>query len=184
VWQGVQVVGVLVLLVTALWYAGVIELPWEDNREAATVVLAEADGETLTTVDAEVADSRKERRRGLSGHDSLGDGEGMLFVHADEGTRTYVMREMDFAIDMVFVAGNGTVTEIASAPAPGPNEDGESITRSGYARYVLELPRGYADEVGLSVGDVVGIDFENGGTAGEESVAARIATPTSGLAEG
>ncbi len=166
-WRGVQVVGVAVLLVTTLWYAGVIELPWEGGRDSATVVLVDADdGAELATVDAEVADTRKERIRGLSEHESLDDGNGMLFVHDEQGSQTYVMREMDFAIDIVFVAANGTVTKVASAPAPGPNEDGESITRSGTARYVLEVPRGYADEVGLSVGDTVRIEFDDGSTAG------------------
>jgi len=166
VWRGVQVVGVVILLGAALWYAGVVELPWESDHDGATVTLVDEDETTLTTVDAEVADSRKERIRGLSEHESLDDGEGMLFVHDEEGTQTYVMREMDFPIDMVFVAANGTVTKVASAPAPGPDEDGESITRSGQARYVLEVPRGYADEVGLSAGDQVHIEFEDGSTAG------------------
>jgi len=166
-WRVVQVLGVAALLVATLWYAGVIELPWESDNDAATVTLVDGDdGAELATVDAAVADTRKERIRGLSEHESLDDGEGMLFVHDEAGTQTYVMREMDFPLDIVFVAPNGTVTKIASAPAPGPDEDGESITRSGYGQYVLEVPRGYAEAVGLSVGDRVRIEFEDGSTAG------------------
>jgi uncharacterized membrane protein (UPF0127 family) len=174
VWRGVQVVTVAALLVAALWYAGVVELPWEGSHETATVRLVDENGTELATVDADVADTRKERIDGLSGYESLESGEGMLFVHGEAETQTYVMRGMSFPLDIVFVAPNGTVTKIVSAPAPGPNENGESITRSGYGKYVLEVPRGYADAVGLEVGDTVEIAF--GESAG---VANATATPTS-----
>jgi uncharacterized membrane protein (UPF0127 family) len=168
------VVGVAVLLVAALWYGGVVELPWEGSHETATVTLVEENGTELATVDADVADTRKERIAGLSGYDSLERGEGMLFVYGDTERRTFVMRGMSFPLDIVFVAGNGTVTKITSAPAPGPNEDGESITRTGQAKYVLEVPRGYAEAAGLAVGDTVDVEF--GTSAG---VANGTATPTS-----
>jgi len=174
VWRGVQLVGVAVLLVAALWYGGVVELPWEGSHETATVTLVDENGTELAIVDADVADTRKERIAGLSGYDSLDRGEGMLFVYGEAERRTFVMREMSFPLDIVFIAGNGTVTKVTSARAPGPDENGESITRSGYGQYVLEVPRGYAASVGLEIGDTVDIEF---GTS--PGVANGTATPTS-----
>jgi len=49
----------------------------------------------------------------------------MLFVYPQEGSHTYVMRSMDFPIDIVFVGANGTITEIHHAPV---EEDNENLT--------------------------------------------------------
>jgi hypothetical protein len=138
---------------------GLVVPPWVENRQSATVALIDGEtGEPLARVDVEVADTRKERYTGLSNHDSLANGSGMLFIHDGEARRTYVMRKMDFRIDIVFVDADRRVTAIHHARAPGPNEDGNDIRYSGRAKYVLEVPRGFANATGLSVGDRIAID--------------------------
>jgi len=79
----------------------------------------------------------------------------MLFVHEQEGNHGYVMRDMAFPLDMVFIAENGTITTIHHAPvAP----DGDLTEYSGRAKYVLEVPMGYTNETGVEVGDRVVIE--------------------------
>lgn len=154
---GVVVLALLGVLAVEL---GLVVPPWVQDRGGATVTLIDADsGDRLATVEVEVANTRKERYTGLSDHESLAEGHGMLFVHDGEATRTYVMREMDFPIDMVFVGADRRITAIHHAREPGPNEDGNDIRYSGRAKYVLEVPRGFANETGLSVGDRVEIDY-------------------------
>jgi hypothetical protein len=154
---GVIVLALLGILAIEL---GLVVPPWVQDRGEATVTLIDADtGDRLAEVDVEVADTRKERHTGLSNHDSLAEGHGMLFVHDGEGKRTYVMRKMDFPIDMIFVGADRRITAIHHARAPGPNEDGNDIQYSGRAKYVIEVPRGFADETGLSVGDRIEIDY-------------------------
>jgi hypothetical protein len=136
-------------------------LPWSGEHSDATVEVVDEDGETLAVVDAEVADTRSDRYTGLSEHDSLADGEGMLFVHDDEDERTYVMRNMSFGIDIVFVDADGQITTIHSAPAPAPDEDGEQQRYSGTGQYVLEVPRGYMDDNGVSPGDRIEIEYHD-----------------------
>ncbi len=156
---GVVVLALLGVLAIEL---GLIVPPWVQDRGGATVTLIDADsGERLARVDVEVADTRKEQYIGLSDHDSLTDGNGMLFVHEGEARRTYVMRKMDFPIDMIFVGADRRITAIHHARAPGPNEDGDDIQYSGRAKYVLEVPRGFANETGLSVGDRIEIEYGN-----------------------
>ncbi len=134
--------------------------PWSSEHSEATVEIIGEDDETLAVVDAEVADTRSERLTGLSEHDSLDAGEGMLFVHDDEDERTYVMRNMSFGIDIVFVDADGEITTIHSAPEPAPDEDGEDQEYSGRGKYVLEVPEGYMTEQGASVGDRVEIEYQ------------------------
>ncbi|ELZ11188.1 hypothetical protein C478_12285 [Natrinema thermotolerans DSM 11552] len=121
--------------------------------------------EPKAVVDVEVADDRSERYTGLSDHDTLERGNGMLFVHNREQELTYVMREMDFDIDIIFIDADGEITQIHHARAPEPGEDGEDLEYSGRGKWVLEVPRGYANETGIEVGDRVEIDLESNRTS-------------------
>ncbi|MBZ6493669.1 DUF192 domain-containing protein [Natrinema longum] len=127
--------------------------------------------EPKAVVDVEVADDRAERITGLSNHDSLERGTGMLFIHSSEDEQTYVMREMDFDIDIIFIGADREITTIHHARAPGPDENGNDLQYSGRGKWVLELPRGYTNETGIEVGDEVEIDLESNRTVitGSES---------------
>jgi uncharacterized membrane protein (UPF0127 family) len=123
--------------------------------EQVNLTLEDRNGTALAAVTARIADTGTKRCVGLSNTESLDDGEGMLFVHDETGEYGYVMRDMAFSLDIVFVAANGTVTEIHHA-AVEPNASGSDLTRyRGRGRYVLEVPRGYTNATGLDVGDRV-----------------------------
>ena len=178
-WKVLNAAGVLVVLAlvgAAAVQAGLLANPFVDDRDRATVTFTEGEGdnETLAVVEAEVADTNQERYTGLSDHESLENGSGMLFVHDDEGERTYVMREMDFGIDIVFVAENRTITTIHEAPEPGPDEDGEQQRYSGVAKWVLEVPKGYTDAKGIEEGDSVEIEYGNGTANASENATVTI----------
>lgn len=127
--------------------------PAPDDYETANVTFVDANGTELDTVEARVADSWAKRYVGLSSTDSLDRGEAMLFVHDSEGERGYVMREMDFGLDIVFVDASGRITTIHHAPPPSET-DGDDLTRyTGRAKWVVELPLGYANETGIDAGD-------------------------------
>lgn len=128
------------------------------SEEAATVTITDEGGETLATVDAEVADTQPERYTGLSDHESLDEDEGMLFVFERESDRSFVMRDMDFPIDMIFVGADGEITTVHEAPT---EEDGSDLTSyRGDAKWVLEVNYGYAAEHGISEGDRIDIAYE------------------------
>ncbi|WP_324663656.1 DUF192 domain-containing protein [Haloarcula sediminis] len=121
------------------------------NRTA----VAACDGpRTLGTVDVRISDTVEQRRLGLSDTESLGPDEGMLFVHGEEAVQTYVMRDMDFALDIIYIDANRTITTIHHAPPP-PEGESYSERYSGRAKYVLEVNRGWTNRTGVSVGDTV-----------------------------
>jgi len=117
-----------------------------------TTTVEAVDGETdesLATVDARLADDTLKRYVGLSSTDELADDEGMLFVHDDADEYAYVMRNMAFPIDILFVASDGTVTEIHEA-----EPESRPLTEyRGTGQYVLEVPRGWSDRNGVEPGD-------------------------------
>ncbi|EMA30579.1 DUF192 domain-containing protein [Halobiforma nitratireducens] len=157
-WKALLVVALLGVVALVLLQTGAVSVPWGEDR--AEVRVLDEDGEPRATVEVEVADTWSERYTGLSEHESLEDGEGMLFVHDGEAERTYVMREMDFDIDIIFVDADREITEIEHARAPEPDEDGGDLEYTGLAQWVLEVPRGYANETGMAVGDEVEIEYE------------------------
>lgn len=125
--------------------------------ETTTVEAVDGEtGESLATVEVRVADGFIKRYVGLSSTDELGEDEGMLFVHEDAEERAYVMRDMAFGLDIVFVAPDGTVTTIHEA-----EPESEPLTRyRGTGRYVLEVPRGWSERTGVEPGDRIVVDRE------------------------
>jgi uncharacterized membrane protein (UPF0127 family) len=126
------------------------------NYETTTVELIDANGTQLATVDVWVADSFPKRYTGLSDTAALEPGQGMLFIHGSEGDQSYVMRDMAFPLDIVFVAADGTITTIHHAPVH--DGSGDLKQYSGRAKYVLEFPMGYTNRTGVEVGDRVRIE--------------------------
>ena len=128
--------------------------PGPNDYERVTVTAYDGNGTPLATVDARVADTREKRYVGLSDTRSLPAGEGMLFVHGSEGRHSYVMRDMSFPLDMIFVAANETVTTVHHAPVP---EGDYERSYTGRAKWVLEVPRGWANRTGLDEGDRIAV---------------------------
>ncbi|KPN30462.1 hypothetical protein SY89_01195 [Halolamina pelagica] len=150
----------LALLLAVIAVVAGVALFLGGPAEQTTVTFVDGEnGSELATVEVNVSDSYDERYTGLSNHDSLNADEGMLFVHPREATHGYVMRDMAFPIDMVFVAENGTVTTIHHAELPPEGED--SPTYEGYGKYVVELPYEYTTDHGIEVGDRVEIPEEH-----------------------
>jgi uncharacterized membrane protein (UPF0127 family) len=127
--------------------------------ETTEVRVLSPEGERLGAVNAAIADTRDLRYTGLSDTPSMPEDRGMLFVYDDVGEYTYVMRRMDFPLDMIFADGEGVVTVVHEAPAPGPNRDGDDIRRTGRARFVLEVNRGWSAERGAGEGDRLEFDL-------------------------
>lgn len=151
------VIAVGSLAVLAVAFVPTTLLTEGEARDRATVRVVDENGTVLATVEARIADTPTERYRGLSDAEDLPAGEGMLFVFPQADERAFVMREMDFALDIVFVGADRRVNSIRSAPAPPPNASDLRRYR-GRAKWVLEVPRGWAARHGVEPGDRVRIE--------------------------
>ncbi|QLH82327.1 DUF192 domain-containing protein [Halosimplex pelagicum] len=158
-WKDVAIwaVGVLVLVLVASVVVVLLN-PFgasPDVGETETVELVSG-GEVVSTVTVETAVTKDEMETGLSNHESLPAGEGMLFFHSESGEQTYVMPDMDFGIDIVFIGDDCTVQAVRSADQPAPDESGyePKHQHTADAKYVLEVPQSYASER-ISEGDTV-----------------------------
>ncbi|SHG52141.1 DUF192 domain-containing protein [Halobaculum gomorrense] len=149
----------LALLVVLAGCIGTVANVANDGEyEHTTVTVVDGSGTELGSVDARVADTFDKRYTGLSDTESLGPDEGMLFVHDTEGSHAYVMRDMAFPIDIVFVAANGTIARIHHAELPAEGTSGSDLTRyRGTGKYVLEVPYGWTSDHDVCEGDTVEI---------------------------
>ena len=100
-------------------------------------------------VDVIVADDVDEWTRGLQGYDPLADGQGMLFIFDEAAPRAFAMKDVSFAIDIVFIGEDGTVSAIEPLD-PG---DTRVVFSPSACAYVIELPQGWAEDSGIEVGD-------------------------------
>ncbi len=128
--------------------------------EWTTIEIESADtGGELGVVDVRIADDFAKRYTGLSDTESLDDDEGMLFIHDEPGTYSYVMRNMNFPIDIVFIDEDGYITEIHSAPVEENQDDLTSYTGEG--QFILEVNEGYMADRGITIGDRVEFDLDD-----------------------
>lgn len=105
------------------------------------------------TVRVEIAGTPSLRARGLGGHSSLLENEGMLFVFPVDGKYSFWMKDMLFPIDIVWIAADGHIVDIARNVSPETYP--QTFEPSVPVRYVLELPAGYSDAHNVLVGDRV-----------------------------
>lgn len=104
-----------------------------------------------------VADTPASRTKGLSGKDDMKENQGMLFIFDGSGKYGFWMKDMKFAIDIVWISGNKIVGFQENAqPEPTKTIFGlttyyppEAVDR------VLEVSAGTVGRNGFKLGDQV-----------------------------
>ena len=128
------------------------------EEPGARITISDENGTVLAAVNATVADESDERYTGLSPYESLANGSGKLFVYDEEGNHTFVMRKMDFPLDIVFIGADGRINVIHQAPVPSETEGDGLKPYPGRGKWVLEVPRGWMAANGIEEGDRVEIE--------------------------
>jgi len=103
-------------------------------------------------ITVELAQTEAEQYQGLSGRKSLCQNCGMLFLWSEAAPRDFVMRDMNFPLDIIFIADQ-KIVKIDGNLLP---EKGEALTNYNSdvpVNYVLEVNGGLTDRYGVEVGD-------------------------------
>ena len=122
------------------------------NKESAQVTIKDL------MIQAIIADEPKEREAGLADYPSLPLGEGMLFVFDKSASYVFWMKNVEFAIDIIWIDETKKIVDIAPNVPPEPNKNEKELTRykpKGDAKYVLEINAGLSALHNLQVGDQV-----------------------------
>lgn len=103
------------------------------------------------SIRVDVAETPAARTQGLSGRTDLKEGEGMLFVFEQEGSWGIWMKDMHFALDIIWAASDGTILTIARNVGPETYPEA-FFPIEPRAKYVLEVPAGFAEAKGIAEG--------------------------------
>ncbi len=150
------------LLAASILMSGCIT---SDNNEPAnggdaTVTFLQGD-QVLLAVTCEVAETEKEREVGLMNRDHLDADRGMLFVLDPPREVTFWMKDTNVELDIIFVAANGTVLEIAEAD-PEPDTPDHLLSRypsGGAVGWVVEIEQGLSREHNVTAGSRMMISY-------------------------
>jgi uncharacterized membrane protein (UPF0127 family) len=102
------------------------------------------------TFHVEIADTDASREKGLMFRTSLAPDAGMLFDFHREAQQAFWMQNTLIALDMVFIAEDGTVRTVHQNARP---MDTTAIPSGVPVRFVLEIAGGRSAEIGLQPGD-------------------------------
>ena len=136
--------------VAALATAMLISLPLAACSDETRLVVQSENGEHAFTV--EVVDTPETRAQGLMYRQELADDAGMLFDFREERPVSFWMRNTYIPLDMLFIEADGTILNIHVNARP---HDTTSIPSDGPVQFVLEIPGGRSDELGIAAGDTV-----------------------------
>ena len=110
----------------------------------------------------EIADSDQKRTQGLSNRERLDENSGMLFIFNPKSLASFWMKDMKFAIDIIWIKDNLIIKIDKNVPAPSPNTS--TLNPKHYSppseiNYVLEVNAGFSDRNNIGVGDMVNISI-------------------------
>lgn len=108
-----------------------------------------------TPITVSIADEPEEHTLGLSGTESLGEFEGKLFVFPKEDYYGMWMRDMLFALDIIWINNEGRIVHIEENVTPESYPD--TFVSTVPARFVLEVNAFFARNANVVVGDEVSL---------------------------
>ncbi len=100
----------------------------------------------------ELATTPTSRRRGLMHRPPLADNQGMLFIYPDEAPRSFWMKNVSFAIDILYLDADWRLVQRHESVPPCRRDPCPGYPSHAAARYVLELPAGTASRLSLEPG--------------------------------
>lgn len=123
-----------------------------DEAPLRTETLEIASDGTVNQFTVEVAETDRQRAKGLMFRETMAADHGMLFIFEGEGERYFWMKNTPLPLDIIYISRAGAIVSIAADTTPYSEK---VIPSNGAAKYVLELNAGTAQKLGISAGDTV-----------------------------
>lgn len=103
----------------------------------------------------EVANTNEEKALGLSGREFLPENSGMLFPYPEGAIPGFWMKDMNFALDIIWINSGMRISEIVKNIEPCSPDFCPIIFPSEEIIYVLEINSGLSNKYGLNTGDFI-----------------------------
>jgi len=118
-------------------------------QKEGTLSFLTPDGDTVQTIDIEIAETDVERATGLMRRRALPANSGMLFIMDDEDTTGFWMKNTPLPLDIMFVAADSHIINIVRRTTPFSEE---VIRPAAPKKFVVEVRGGYSDRLGITEG--------------------------------
>lgn len=117
------------------------------------VKLSDGTGRELS-IDVEIADTEKNRQKGLMYRMSLPDNSGMLFVFEKDRRLSFWMKNTYIPLDIAFIDSHGVITDILQMQ---PLDTSVFYNSSTEVRYALEVNQWWFQKHGIKPGSKIGL---------------------------
>lgn len=122
------------------------------TKEGELSFISKAKGDTIKTIDIELAQTDEERALGLMNRKSMEDTQGMLFIFDFPSEQSFWMKNTYISLDIMYVDADMEIVSIRKYTTP-LSEDGVPSLKP--AQYVVETNAGFADKYHVQVGDKI-----------------------------
>ena len=136
--MSIVIVAVILILVIPLW---------NEKKEIGEVCFYS------TCLKVEVVETREAMMKGLMYRESLGKYEGMLFLYQEEGLHSFWMKNMNFPIDIIWIAQDMKIVYILEEVPPCKTDICPIYKPDEQAQYILEVNANFSRDHGIEVGD-------------------------------
>jgi len=142
------------IIITILAAGGIVFAYLYMSQEPEKKVIHIGDVE----LQVEVADTIPLRARGLSDRENLDENSGMLFIYSKPDIRKFWMKDMHFALDVLWISDNVVVGFQENVPFEQDNVDVVRFASELPAEWALEVNAGWITKHGIKIGDTVDIN--------------------------
>lgn len=122
------------------------------KKEGILAFISKEKGDTISTVDIEIAETDEERAKGLMDRKTMTDTQGMLFIFPAPEEQSFWMKNTYISLDIMYVDENYEIVSIQKYAAPLSEESLPSFKK---AQYVVEVIAGYTDLKKIKYGDKI-----------------------------
>jgi len=121
-------------------------------RPDGTLSIVSIDGTKLVSIEYERAETPETRSKGLMYRNSMGELQGMLFIHKDAAPRYMYMKNTYISLDILFLDNEKRIIKIYHNTQTRSEELLPSVDN---ARYALEVNAGFCERHGVHEGDLL-----------------------------
>ena len=122
--------------------------------ETKKLMIHTANGKAVS-VRAELARTAAEHQHGFMERTSIPDGTGMLFVFKADQQLHFWMKDTPHPLSIAYIDRNGTIRDIFDMKPYSL----ATVSSTVSVRYALEVPQGWFERAGISIGDTLDLDF-------------------------
>ena len=143
---------ILKMCLSPLIIMGIVFMICQKNIEASNQVCFKGQ-----CINVEIMRTRQEHSRGLQFRKTLDADSGMLFVFEKSYPYSFWMKDTLIPLDIIWIDESKKVIHIAHNVPPCKELPCPTYIPLSKALYILEVNAGYANKLGLQVGDIIKI---------------------------